>query len=138
MVLAPVSAHNCGVTSALRGTQVGRSWTQSSKDMTLVLLRSLPFQRVVDGSYAIFKRQGWFGLLGFNASATAKNVDNYVIYVLWQQPGSYQGGEMMMKSVFWWRKPEYPEETTDLRQVTKRGSAHEYECKIRLPVSYLH
>ena len=21
-----------------------------------------------------------------------------------QQPGSYQGGEMMMKSVFWWRK----------------------------------
>ena len=23
-----------------------------------------------------------------------------------QQPGSYQGGEMMMKSVFWWRKPE--------------------------------
>ena len=37
-----------------------------------------------------------------------------------QQPGSYQGGEMMMimKSVFWWRKPEYPEEPTDLRQVT--------------------
>ena len=31
---------------------------------------------------------------------------------------SYQGGEMMMKSVFWWWKPEYPEETTDLRQVT--------------------
>ena len=25
---------------------------------------------------------------------------------------------MMMKSAFWWRKPEYPEETTDLRQVT--------------------
>ena len=24
---------------------------------------------------------------------------------------------MMMKSVIWWRKPEYPEETTDLRQV---------------------
>ena len=24
----------------------------------------------------------------------------------------------MMKSVVWWRKPEYPEETTDLRQVT--------------------
>ena len=36
-----------------------------------------------------------------------------------QQPGSYQGSEMMMmKSVIWWRKPEYPEETTDLRQVT--------------------
>ena len=24
---------------------------------------------------------------------------------------------MMMKSVIWWRKPEYPEETTDLRQI---------------------
>ena len=36
-----------------------------------------------------------------------------------QQPGSYQGGEMMMmKSVFWWRKPEHPEDTTDLQQVT--------------------
>ena len=36
-----------------------------------------------------------------------------------QQPGSYQGGEMMMmKSVFWWRKPESPEETTDIQQVT--------------------
>ena len=36
-----------------------------------------------------------------------------------QQPGSYQDGEMMMmKSVFWWRKPEYPEETTNLRQAT--------------------
>ena len=36
-----------------------------------------------------------------------------------QQPGSYQGSEMMiMKSVFWWRKPEYPEETTGLWQVT--------------------
>ena len=35
-----------------------------------------------------------------------------------EQPGSYQGGEMMVKSVFWWRKPEQPEETTDLRQVT--------------------
>ena len=23
-----------------------------------------------------------------------------------------------MISVFWWRKPEYPEETTDLRKVT--------------------
>ena len=28
---------------------------------------------------------------------------------------------MMMKSVSWWRKPEYPEETTDLRQLTQRG-----------------
>ena len=34
-----------------------------------------------------------------------------------QQPGSYQGGdgEMMRKSVSWWSKPQYPEETTDLR-----------------------
>ena len=42
-----------------------------------------------------------------------------------QQPGSYQGGEMMvMKSVFWWRKPEYPEEPTVLRQVTDESFAH--------------
>ena len=25
---------------------------------------------------------------------------------------------MMMRSVFWWRKPEYPEETTDIRHPT--------------------
>ena len=37
-----------------------------------------------------------------------------------QQPGSYIGGEMMMmKSVFWWRKPEYPEETTDRHDTSK-------------------
>ena len=48
-----------------------------------------------------------------------------------QQPGSYQGGEMMMKSVFWWRKPEYPEETTDLRQVTDE-TFHTYSlCPVR-------
>ena len=41
-----------------------------------------------------------------------------------QQPGSYQGGEMMMKSVFWWRKPEHPEETTDLRQVADETFSH--------------
>ena len=30
---------------------------------------------------------------------------------------------MMMKCQFhWWRKPEYPEETTDLRQVTDKLS----------------
>ena len=47
-----------------------------------------------------------------------------------QQPGSYQGGEMM-KSVFWWRKPEYPEETTDLRQVTDE-TFHTYGlCPVR-------
>ena len=48
-----------------------------------------------------------------------------------QQPGSYQGGEMMMKSVFWWRKPEYPEETTDLWQVTDE-TFHTYGlCPVR-------
>ena len=33
---------------------------------------------------------------------------------------------MMMKSVFWWRKPEYPEETNDLRQVTY-GTFHTHK-----------
>ena len=49
-----------------------------------------------------------------------------------QQPGSYQGGEMMMmKSVFWWRKPEYLEETTDLWQVTD-DTFHTYGlCPVR-------
>ena len=48
-----------------------------------------------------------------------------------QQPGSYKGGEMMMKSVFWWRKPEYLEETTDLRQVTDK-TVHTYGlCPVR-------
>ena len=49
-----------------------------------------------------------------------------------QQPGSYQGGEMMMmKSVFWWRKPEYPEESTDHRQVTDE-TFHTYGlCPVR-------
>ena len=50
-----------------------------------------------------------------------------------QQPGSYQGGEMMMmKSVFWWKKPEYPEETTDLRQVTDETKYlfAEQNCKL--------
>ena len=38
---------------------------------------------------------------------------------------------MMMKSVFWWRKPEYPEETTDLRQVTDE-TFHTYGlCPVR-------
>ena len=30
---------------------------------------------------------------------------------------------MMMESVFWWRKPEHPEETTDLRQEGRGGSS---------------
>ena len=38
---------------------------------------------------------------------------------------------MMMKSVFWWRKPEYPEETTGLRQVTDEAF-HTYGlCPVR-------
>ena len=54
---------------------------------------------------AIFEYNIWFKVKGL------------VGLVYWgltpqQQPGPYQGGElMMMKSVFWWRKPEYPEET---------------------------
>ena len=59
-----------------------------------------------------------------------------------QQPGSYQGGEMMMKPVFWWRKPEYPEETTDLRQVTDetfshiRPTMHVVTCRLYTPLHY--
>ena len=38
---------------------------------------------------------------------------------------------MTMKSVFWWRKPEYPEETTDLRQGTDE-TFHTYGlCPVR-------
>ena len=38
---------------------------------------------------------------------------------------------MMMKSVIWWKKPEYPEETTDLRQVTDE-TFHTYGlCPVR-------
>ena len=41
-----------------------------------------------------------------------------------QQPGSYQGGEMMtMKSVIWWRKPEYPEEKCATRMSALRNPA---------------
>ena len=54
-----------------------------------------------------------------------------------QQPGSYQGGEMMMKSVIWWRKPEYPEETTDLRQVTDETYNPRLCWRISLLLAYL-
>ena len=54
----------------------------------------------------------WFGLIGFNASAT----------------GSYQGGEIIMKSVFWLRKPAYPEETTDLQQATDETFHTHWRC----------
>ena len=49
-----------------------------------------------------------------------------------QQPGSYQGGEIMiMNSIIWWTKPEYPEETTDLWQVTDE-TFHTYGlCPVR-------
>ena len=40
---------------------------------------------------------------------------------------------MMMKSVFWWRKPEYPEETTDLRQVTDE-TFHTYGHKMAVVI----
>ena len=33
---------------------------------------------------------------------------------------------MMMKSGFWWREPEYPEETTDPRQNTELRSQTNY------------
>ena len=50
-----------------------------------------------------------------------------------QQPGSYQGSEMMMmKSVIWWRKPEYPEETTVLQHAyctTKTKWNWSLDCK---------
>ena len=53
---APVSS-NCEVTSALHGTRVGGSWTPTYKDRTLIWLPST-FQRVIDGSCAVFKGQG--------------------------------------------------------------------------------
>ena len=65
------------------------------------------------------------------------NISTVIKLVYWgltpqQQPGSYQGGEMMMmKSVFWWRKPEYPEETTDLRLskgYQKKSRKRNFEC----------
>ena len=49
----------------------------------------------------------------------------------------------MMKSVFWWRKPEYLEETTDLRQVAilleDRRRAHllNYMYKGKNNINYL-
>ena len=46
----------------------------------------------------------WFGLLGFNASATAR-----VISRRWNDDDEI---------IFWWRKPEYPEETAGLWQTT--------------------
>ena len=51
-----------------------------------------------DGQSVVYSRLVWFGLV-------------YWCLTPQQQPGSYQGGEMMMmmKSVFWWRKPEYPD-----------------------------
>ena len=44
-----------------------------------------------------------------------------------QQRGSYLGHEMMMMMKYQfhlWRKPEYPEETTDLQQVTEETFKH--------------
>ena len=86
--------------------------------------------------------QVWFGLLGFNASATARVISRFGL-VYWgltpqQQPGSYQGGEMMMmKSDLWWRKLEYPGETTDLWQVTPEPVNPEHSTKTGLFKSVL-
>ena len=43
-----------------------------------------------------------------------------------QQPGSYQGGEIMMvKSVFWWRKPEYLEASNSpLKSILSTSTRH--------------
>ena len=53
------------------------------------------------------------------------------LYMIWCI--GVQGAEMMMmmKSGFWWRNPEYPEETTDLRQATDE-TFHTYGlCPVR-------
>ena len=72
--------------------------------------------------------------LSFQGHSRSKNKVGLVYWGVTpqQQPESYEGGEMMMmKSVFWWRKPEYPEETTDLRQVTDE-TFHTYSlCPVR-------
>ena len=60
------------------------------------------------------EKRVWFGLVYWGLTPQ-------------QQPGSYQGGEMIMKSVFWWRKPEYPEETTDLRQTRRERDGRDEE-----------
>ena len=42
-----------------------------------------------------------------------------------QQPGSYQGGEMMMmKPVFWWRKPYHIINIFSYRTISLRPSCH--------------
>ena len=57
-----------------------------------------------------------------------------------QQQGHIEAVMMMtmtmMKSVFRWRKPEYPEETTDLRQVTDE-TFHTYGLRpVRAPLQW--
>ena len=92
----------------------------------------------------LLKRRALIGFSGKNLLPTtfqyvirAQYIDIIICLVYWglmpqQQPGSSQGGEMMMmKSVSWWRKPEYPEETTDLRQVPDE-TFHTYGlCPVR-------
>ena len=74
--------------------------------------------------WGIIERSVYSAMTSANRPATlrllwARNHETWFGLVYWgltpqQRPGSYQGGEMMMiKSVFWWRKPEYPEETTE-------------------------
>ena len=43
----------------------------------------------------------------------------------------------MMKSVFWWRKPEHPEETTDLRQVATVKKLNAIITKLEKEISGL-
>ena len=87
------------------------------------------------GSWVSGQKAHGQGLMGERTEGTGRGFGIGLVY--WglpplQQPGSCQGGEMMMmKSVFWWRKPEYPEETTDLRQVTDE-TVHTYGlCPVR-------
>jgi len=37
---------------------------------------------------------------------------------------------ILWRTVFWWRKPEYPEKTTDLSQVTKKQCYSEYTSQL--------
>ena len=98
---------DCGIHASFQRTRVKR--VQSSTLTLSPLMSPLDAGRYIDWLNII---AGMFGLVWFRGLTPQ------------QQPGSYQGGEMMMKSVFWWRKPEHPEETTDLRQVTDETFSH--------------
>ena len=44
---------------------------------------------------------------------------------------------MMMKSVFWWRKPECPEETTGLRQVMSNIECFTYNILLYIVWAFM-